>query len=150
MTRRELWGIIPGTVLLQAAAKQEPKQDAPQVQTLSSTSYPFDQLKLRTSPNGTQSRAILKGKTPTGEGVEVHETTLPPGVAPHPPHHHAHSEMWLVREGTLEITVNGKSYRIGPGSAGFAASNDEHGVHNPGDTPVTYFVVAVGASAVGG
>jgi len=147
MTRRELWGIIPGAFLLQAAAKQEPKQETKQETTLASASYPFAQMKLRTSKNGAQFRSILRGKTPTGETLEVHETTLPPGVAPHPPHHHAHSEMWLVRRCTLEFTVNGTKHRIGPGSAGFAASNDEHGVRNPGATPVTYFVVEVGATA---
>src|SRR5204863_9800602 len=97
--------------------------------------------------NGAEIRAIMKGKSATGELIEVHETTLPPGGAPHPPHHHTHSEMWLVREGTLEFMVNGKSGRLTPGSAGYASSNEEHGVKNPGTTPVTYFVVAVGAGA---
>jgi mannose-6-phosphate isomerase-like protein (cupin superfamily) len=115
-------------------------------QPLSSNSYDFSQLPVRTS-NGAQIRDIFKGKSATGELIEVHETTLPPGGAPHPPHHHVHSEMWLVREGTLEFTVNGKSGQLGPGSAGFASSNEEHGVKNPAGVPVTYFVVAVGPGA---
>jgi len=108
--------------------------------------YPFEKLPIRT-PKNAQIRDVLKGKLATGESLEVHETTLPPGVAPHPPHHHVHSEMWLIREGTVELTVNGTSSLLGPGSVGFVHSNDEHGIKNVGTTPATYFVVAVGPGA---
>jgi hypothetical protein len=33
--------------------------------------------------------------------------------------------MWLIREGTVELTANGTSYRLGPASVGFVHSNDE-------------------------
>jgi mannose-6-phosphate isomerase-like protein (cupin superfamily) len=52
--------------------------------------------------------------------------------------------MWMIREGTVEITVNGKSYQLGPGAVGFVRSNDEHGIKNAGTTPATYFVVEIG------
>ena len=108
--------------------------------------YPFEKLPIRT-PNNAQIREVLKGKLATGESLEVHETTLSPGGTPHPPHHHVHSEMWLIREGMVEITVNGTSSRLGPGSVGFVHSNDEHGIKNAGTTPATYFVVAIGPGA---
>ena len=54
-----------------------------------------------------------------------------------------------MREGIIELTVNGKSYRLGPGSVGFAASNEEHGIKNVGATPATYFLVAIGPGAAG-
>jgi len=57
--------------------------------------------------------------------------------------------MWLIREGTVELTVEGKSTRIGPGSVGFVRSNDEHGIKNIGSVPATYFVVAVGPGSAG-
>ena len=111
-----------------------------------SAMYPFEKMPIRT-PKNAQIRDVLKGKLATGESLEVHETTLPPGVAPHPPHHHVHSEMWLIREGTVELTVNGTNSLLGPGSVGFVHSNDEHGIKNVGTTPATYFVVAVGPGA---
>ena len=142
-TRRELFSmlpamLIPGLLPFEASAQQET--------AMPSAMFPFEKLPVRT-PNNAQIRDVLKGKLVTGESLEVHETTLPPGAAPHPPHHHAHSEMWLIREGTVEITVNGKSYQLGPGSVGFVRSNDEHGIKNIGTTPATYFVVAIGAGA---
>jgi mannose-6-phosphate isomerase-like protein (cupin superfamily) len=111
-----------------------------------STMYPFEKLPIHTL-NNAQIRDVLKGKLATGESLEVHETTLPPGGAPHPAHHHVHSEMWLIREGTVEITVNGTSSRLGPGSVGFVHSNEEHGIKNAGTTPAIYFVVAIGPGA---
>jgi quercetin dioxygenase-like cupin family protein len=52
--------------------------------------------------------------------------------------------MFLMREGTLELTVNGKTYPLGPGSVGFVRSNEDHGVKNVGTTPANYFVVEIG------
>jgi len=142
-TRRELFSMLPAALIpailpCEASAEQE--------NAMPSAAYPFDKLPVRT-PNGAQIRDVLKGKLATGESLEVHETTLSPGGMPHPAHHHVHSEMWLIREGTVELTINGSTYRLGPGSAGFVRSNDVHGIKNVGETPATYFVVAVGPGA---
>jgi len=143
VTRRELFSMLP-VVLIPAIL--QPEDSKAQENPMPSATYPFEKLSVRT-PNNAQIRDVLKGKLATGESLEVHETTLPPGGAPHPPHHHVHSEMWLIREGTVELTINGTSYRLGPGSVGFVHSNDEHGIKNVGTTPATYFVVAVGPGA---
>jgi len=114
--------------------------------SLPSSAFPFEQLQVKVA-NDAQIRPVMKGKLATGESVEVHETTLPPGGMPHAPHHHVHSEMWLIREGTVQLTVSGASHVLGPGSVGFVHSNEEHGVKNVGTTSATYFVVAVGPEA---
>jgi quercetin dioxygenase-like cupin family protein len=143
VTRRELCSMLPAMLIPPIHTSEA---SAEQGNALPSAMYPFEKLPVRT-PNNAQIRDVLKGKLATGESLEVHETTLVPGGAPHPPHRHAHSEMWLIREGTVEITVNGASSRLGPGSVGFVESNDEHGIKNVGTTPATYFVVAVGPGA---
>lgn len=141
-TRRDLCLLLPGLLsaatALEALAGEQP--------SLPSADYPYDKLPVQTGDHD-EMRQVLKGKLATGEALEVHETTLPPGGAPHAPHHHVHSEMWLVREGTVELTVNGATYRLGPGGVGFVRSNDEHGIKNVGSTDATYFVVAIGPGA---
>ena len=143
VTRRELLSVLP-VALFPAILSSE--ATAAQENAMPSAVFPFEKLPVRT-PNNAQIRDVLKGKLATGESLEVHETTLAPGGAPHPPHHHVHSEMWLIREGTVELSINGTTYRLGPGSVGFVHSNDEHGIKNVGTVPATYFVVAVGPTA---
>lgn len=145
MTRRELCSLLPAAIL--PAALRLEAQIPAQENVLPSASFTFDQLPVKTASSGAQSRAVLKGKLATGESLEVHETILPPGATPHAPHHHSHSEMFLIREGALELTVNGGNSQLGAGSVGFVHSNDEHGVKNVGIIPANYFVVAIGPGA---
>jgi len=154
LNRREMCSLFPAAFLpivdgVAASATQDVDPDqagVTQEAALPSATFPFDDLPVRVSKSA-QMRHILKGKLATGESLEAHETTLPPGAAPHPPHHHVHSEMWLMREGTVELTINGASHVLGPGSLGFVRSNEEHGIKNVGTAPATYFVVAVGPGA---
>ncbi len=157
MDRRDLMVMLPAALaqaaLIGAAAERVSAQAAPQAgaqasasKVLPSAVFEFDSLPVKTSATSV-GRAIMKGKLATGESIEVHETTLQPGGSPHPPHHHEHSEMWLIREGTVEITILGKTSRVGPGGLAFVKSNEEHGITNPGDQQAVYFVVAVGPGA---
>jgi quercetin dioxygenase-like cupin family protein len=106
---------------------------------LPSKVYRFEDLVLK--GNG---RAVFDGVTHSGFHVDLHETVLAPGMAPHAPHRHEHEEMIMIREGTLEITIEGKVTVVGPGSVVYAASNDMHGWKNAGTTPAHYFVIALG------
>ena len=142
ITRREICILLPG--LFPAAAALDAVAD--EDNSMPSAFYAFDELPAQTLDHA-EMRRVLKGKLATGEALEVHETTLPSGGAPHAPHHHVHSEMWLIREGTVELTVNGKNHQLGPGGVGFVHSNDEHGIKNVGHTAATYFVVAIGPGA---
>ena len=89
LTRREICLLFPSVLF--AAQCAEAQSDPPGF--LPSAMFPYDKLPLHTS-DAAAIRSVLKGKLATGESVAVHETTLPPGGAPHPPHHHPHSEMW--------------------------------------------------------
>jgi quercetin dioxygenase-like cupin family protein len=109
-------------------------------------SFRFEDLPVVKNTNG-ETRAVIRGVFPTGEAVEMHETTLLPGHMPHPPHKHLHSEFMLIREGQMEFENDGKPERVGPGGVMFAASNVMHGLKNVGDTTANYFVVAIGRDA---
>jgi mannose-6-phosphate isomerase-like protein (cupin superfamily) len=133
--RRNLCITLPALVASLTAAADD--------QTIASFVKPFDQLPAKLNGANT-SRAILNGKTESGCVMEVHETTLAPGMSPHPPHHHKHDEMFLISTGSLEVTIAGKTSVIGPGSAAYVHSEEVHGVRNPGAVDAQYFVVATG------
>lgn len=84
---------------------------------------------------------VVKQPTATLNELEMHITTLNPGVASHPPHKHPNEELVIIREGTVETLSDGTWKRIGPGSIIFNASNSLHALRNVGTTPAVYDVV---------
>jgi quercetin dioxygenase-like cupin family protein len=109
-----------------------------------SETFSYDQLPITDLPNGGNMRKVVSGVLVTGEYIEVHESMLPPGQMPHPPHRHRNSEILFIREGELEFLNDGKPEKVGPGDVVFTASNVLHGLKNVGDTAGMYFVVAIG------
>lgn len=124
-------------VLLAAAAAHAQKGASP------SQAFKFEDLSVKANGEN-KGRQVLDAHTHTGYHFDIHETELGIGMAPHPPHHHEHEEMIMVREGTVEVIIAGKSTRLGPGSVAYVASNEEHGWKNVGDVHAAYFVMAFG------
>ena len=137
-TRRDLAILLPAL-----ATAQQRSQLAAEKGVLPSKAYPFEQLTGRQTAT-IKSYQILTGDTHSGHRLDLHESELPGGTAPHPPHRHVHEEMLFIREGQMEVTVNGQSTLLGPGSCAYMASNDLHGYRNPGTAPAKYFVLALG------
>jgi len=117
-----------------------------QKHVLPSKTYLYEELPVRDNGANRQ-RAVLQGETHGGFAIDLHETELAPGEAPHPPHHHVHEEMIIIREGTMEVTISEKKTRLGPGSVAYIASGEEHGWRNVGTTRARYMVMALGRSA---
>lgn len=135
-SRRELCLLLPA---LLAGVPAASAADA----VLPAKAYPFHDLHAR-SQGSNKFWPVLNGETHTGFHIELHETQLAPGARPHPPHHHVHEEIFLIREGRLAVTIGGKTTHIGPGGVAYIASNVEHGIVNVGNSSARYFVIALG------
>jgi quercetin dioxygenase-like cupin family protein len=104
----------------------------------------FDELNPVRQANGGLMRRVMSGTLPTGEFVEIHESMLPAGKMPHPPHKHPNTEWLFIQQGKLEYLDDGKVIPVGPGDIVFSASDIVHGLRNVGDTEASYIVVSVG------
>ncbi len=132
LSRRDLAALLP--VLLATDEKS--------TAVLPSRCYPFGDLPVKVNPEThIESRAVFRGTTHGGFEIACHMTKLPAGMMPHPPHKHVNEEIFFLREGTVEITVEGKSTRLGPGSVAYIASKEMHGAKNVGEVPAQYFVL---------
>lgn len=162
-SRRDLVLSLPALALfaeLSATAQQaakapaaEPKPDpakiAADTKTLSdNTIFRGNVLPIHTSKTGS-SQGVVQGVLPTGEGIEMHNTVLNPGMMPHPPHQHEHSEWLFLREGNVEWLIDGKWEKAQAGDILFASSMKLHGLKNVGTVPASYFVMAVGPNLKG-
>jgi quercetin dioxygenase-like cupin family protein len=86
-------------------------------------------------------RQFMRAPTATLDELELHVTTLQPGTTSHAPHKHPNEELVIVKEGTVEVLVDGQLKRVGPGSVVFNASNQMHSLRNVGSGPATYHVI---------
>jgi XRE family transcriptional regulator, regulator of sulfur utilization len=86
-------------------------------------------------------RQFFRSPTATLDELELHVTTLNPGLSSHAPHKHPNEELVIIKEGTVEALVKGEWIKAGPGSVIFNASNELHALKNVGTSPATYHVI---------
>ncbi|GAC1414946.1 MAG: hypothetical protein NVSMB62_01630 [Acidobacteriaceae bacterium] len=109
-------------------------------------------MPVRASGNGSESRSVAHGTLSTGESVNLHQTTQPAGAAPVALHVIRHTEFILVREGEVEFAhedATGKTLleRANAGDVIFVPTGTNHRVKNVGDGLASYLVVAIGGDA---
>jgi len=114
--------------------------DAAKQPIIGESVYDWNSLTVQKTAVG-EVRSVVKGPTATLDELEMHVTTLNPGMASHPPHKHPNEELVILDKGTVEALVNGEWKKLGPGSVIFNASNVLHGLRNVGDTPAQYHVI---------
>ena len=130
-----------------AATKTPPAIGAPVAPgQIGSTVMEWTKLPVQTTKTG-ERRAVLDSATATLANFECHATTLNPGETAHAPHRHADEEVIFVRDGQVEVRLNGKTQSVGSGAILFFASNDEHGLKNTGTTAATYYVMRLKTEA---
>jgi XRE family transcriptional regulator, regulator of sulfur utilization len=141
ITRREmLFSSIAGALLPGAFAAEGLSS------AMGSTVFDWDTIPAQPREYGSV-RTFCRAPTATLDELEIHATTLDPGKSPHPPHRHPNEELMILWKGELEALENGKWTRVGPGSVIFSASNQLHGLRNPGSEPAVYHVINWKSSA---
>jgi mannose-6-phosphate isomerase-like protein (cupin superfamily) len=110
-------------------------------------SFLYNEIPVTTNGKN-KSRRMFTAKTHTGFKMESHQSDIAPGEVNHPPHQHLREEMMLIRLGTMELTISGKPYRLGPGDVGVIGSNEIHNAKNVGTTRAEYFIVNIGRDDV--
>src|SRR4051794_10338680 len=85
---------------------------------------------------------IFYGSTHGGFNLEMHATSLAPGVETHAPHKHEHEEIIVVLEGTLQPNVEGTQQQpADAGSVIYFGSNQTHNARNVGSKWCRYYVI---------
>lgn len=134
---------LPGGDLVYYSLRFNPKNVKNSVK--SREKYPavltdWNTVVFKPSANGGR-RDLIKQKTSSLKELEIHTTTLNEGLPSHAAHKHPDEEIILVRFGTVEETINGKSYKLGPGSIIFLSNNDMHGISNAGNGKCEYYAI---------
>jgi len=138
ITRRDITVALVAAALSAGAAVVA--QQAEKKPILGPTVFDWTQLKDTPSDVGSV-RSVVRQPTATLDELEMHITTLKPGIASHEPHKHVNEELIIIREGTVETLSDGVWKRVGPGSVIFNASNSLHALKNVGTTPAVYHVI---------
>ena len=87
---------------------------------LGPTVFKWEDMKPVKTATG-EVRSLCKQPTATVDQLEIHVSTLNPGMTSHPPHRHVNEELIILREGECETLSNGNWIKVGPGSVVFNA-----------------------------
>lgn len=96
------------------------------------------------APSGTlvgHNGIYLAGDTPASKNFVTGRYVIEPGKSPHAPHTHIEEEVMVVESGRGEIFCDGKTTKVGPGSAMYTAPNAPHGIVNTGDAPLVFYYI---------
>lgn len=84
-------------------------------------------------------RDFFERPTAMCKRMEMHVSTLNPGLKSHDPHTHRAEEIVLVTDGETEMQIRDRFYKGSVGSLYYLGSNVSHAIQNNGTKPCTYF-----------
>jgi quercetin dioxygenase-like cupin family protein len=88
-----------------------------------------------------EAATYYEGRTLETNHLSVGTWRVEPGKSPHGAHTHPEEELLVFTEGTGEVSIQDKRYKVAPGSVMYCAGNLLHGVYNTGpDNMLFYFV----------
>ena len=147
-SRREVFTILPALAVAQAAlAEQGPPvsqtaqaPQGPQTTALPAKIYHSAEIPYKGDAKK-KARRFFYGPENSGYNLEMHETVLGPGVETHPPHTHGHQEIIILVEGSVQVSMDGRTDTVEAGSVIFYEPDKAHNLRNTGTVPCRYYVV---------
>ncbi|MEO8623174.1 MAG: cupin domain-containing protein [bacterium] len=97
----------------------------------------------RTRSLASNQRSLVDTATAILAKLEMHESTLKPGMNSHPPHRHAHEEVIYLEQGDVSVFQENVVRKAHAGDVIFLASNQWHNFTNIGTTDAKYLVVRI-------
>ena len=147
-SRREVVAMLPALAAAQAAladqgapapqAAQAPQ--GPQSTALPAKVYHSAEIPYKGDAKK-KARRFFYGPEHSGYNLEMHETVLGPGVETHPLHTHSHQEIIILVEGTVQVSMDGRTETVEAGSVIFYEPDRPHNLRNTGTVPCRYYVV---------
>lgn len=107
---------------------------------MASTVIDTNSLPVIATPTGSRSVVVPSQPTTTFLALESHITRLAPGMQT-TPDTDPNDEVCILREGQVEVTVNGISSRMNAGSLMYWAPTDRRNFRNIGNTQASYLVI---------
>lgn len=86
-------------------------------------------------------RDFFERPTAVCRRMEMHVSTLNPGLKSHDPHTHRAEEIVLVTDGETEMQIRDAFYKGEAGSIYYLGSNVSHAIQNKGTEACTYFAI---------
>lgn len=145
---RNKWALLPtvlaGVLALGWASRErafaDEKAKLVPSQTLNLGDVKFKEFVFEGKPRG-EIGVYLDGETAGTRNFVVGQLRLKPGEEPHPIHKHPEEEILIVTTGKGEISCDGKTTKVGPGSIMYTGPNAPHGIKNTGDDVLTFYWV---------
>ena len=147
-SRREVVAMLPALAAAQAAlagqgapaSQTAQAPQGPQTTALPAKIYHSAEIPYKGDAKK-KARRFFYGPEHSGYNLEMHETVLGPGVETHPPHTHGHQEIIILVEGTVQVSMDGRTDTVEAGSVIFYEPDKPHNLRNTGTVPCRYYVV---------
>lgn len=112
-----------------------------QLKSVESGVYKWASLPIKNNGDR-EGRVLFEGQSTHFSYLRIHATTQFPGAKPSTAHaNEDKEECIIVKEGTMKITIEGKSTVLGPGGVILLMPQQMHSMVNAGDENLTYYVM---------
>jgi mannose-6-phosphate isomerase-like protein (cupin superfamily) len=132
--------LIAALVALAPMLSAQTPENAKPAEKLTSAVYDWEKMVVTPNAKGAR-RDVFDGTTTSLDKIHCHITTLNPRENSGEPRLHLQEEVIIVKEGLVEMHIDGKNQTAGPGSVFYLAAHATTRLRNAGTTPCTYIVI---------